>query len=98
MVERLLFIGLFSHADDEGRIEGDPALLRSTIFPRDEISLKRMSDHLDGLDSHGFIRRYTAAGEPYIEVTNWARHQKVDRASASSIPAYTDRDSIGERS
>jgi hypothetical protein len=95
MHERLLFIGLFSHADDVGRIEGDPALLRSTIFPRDEISIKKMGDWLAGLEAHGFIRRYTATGEPYVEITNWSKHQKVDRPSPSSIPSYDDRDLIG---
>lgn len=32
---RLLFIGLISNADDEGRFEADPELLRAAIYPRD---------------------------------------------------------------
>lgn len=91
--QRLLFIGLFSHADDHGRIEGDPALLRSTIFPCDaDISVKRLASWLSSLEDNGFIRCYQAAGQPFVDLPSWTRNQKVDRPSDSPIPAYDDRD------
>ena len=37
-MERLFFLGCVSAADDEGRLLGDPAFLRSRIFPYDQIT------------------------------------------------------------
>ena len=34
--ERLLLIGMISHADDEGRLMGRPSYLRSVIFADDD--------------------------------------------------------------
>ena len=36
--QRLLFIGLFSNADDQGRLRAHPALIRSLVFPYDDIT------------------------------------------------------------
>ena len=32
---RLLFMGLISNSDDEGRLPGHPALIKSQVFPYD---------------------------------------------------------------
>jgi hypothetical protein len=84
---RLLFIGLISNADDEGRLEGNPGLIRSIIFPCD---VRVTSKHVDGwlalLDGAGFICRYNANDRPYIALTSWKTHQKIDRATSSHLP------------
>ena len=36
LLGRLLFIGMFSNADDEGRGVANPVFLRSMVFPYDE--------------------------------------------------------------
>lgn len=91
--ERLLFIGIFTHADDFGRIEGDVALIRSVVFPCDaDISVKRVDGWLNNLADDGFIRRYTINGQPFIDLPKWERHQRVDRPTESPIPHYDERD------
>lgn len=90
--ERLLFIGLFSHADDDGRIEGDVALIRSVVFPCDDLSLAKVDKWLQNLADQGFIRRYTVAGQPFIDLPKWSSHQRVDKPTASPIPHYDARD------
>lgn len=91
---RLCFIGLISHADDEGRIDGDPALLRSVIFPKDaDITIRRFERLLEELaasqDHAGIplIHRYHVDGFSYIELPGW-NHQKINRPTASRLPAY----------
>lgn len=91
--QRLLFIGLFVHADDHGRLEADPALIRSVVFPCDQdVTVKKVASWLSSLDEHGFIRLYQAGSEPFLDLPKWTRHQKVDRPSDSLIPPYDERE------
>ncbi len=90
--ERLLFIGLFSHADDDGRIEGDVALIRSVVFPCDDLSVAKIDKWLTNLAADGFIRRYTVNGEPFIDLPKWSSHQRVDKPTASPIAPWEQRD------
>lgn len=91
--ERLTFIGIFSHADDDGRIEGDVALLRAVIFPCDgDVSNKKFDGWLSNLADHGFIRRYEVAGEPFIDLPKWKQHQRVDKPTPSPLPPFEDAD------
>lgn len=92
---RLLFIGLFSHADDEGRLEGHPSIIRSRIFPADSNVNNRKVDHwLHALEQHGFISLYDHAGRPFIQVCNWAKHQKINRPTPSEIPSLNSQHSL----
>lgn len=81
---RLLFIGLFNFADDEGRLRGNPLLIRSQIFPYDadidSESLLRM------LAERSLVLRYEVESESFIWIRNFSRHQKIDRPSASVFP------------
>lgn len=91
--ERLLFIGIFSHADDDGRIEGDVALIRSVVFPCDaDVSIPKLDKWLANLTEHGFIRRYEVDGEPYIDLPKWKLHQRIDKPTPSPIPHFDTRD------
>lgn len=93
---RLAFIGLISHADDEGRLHDDPGILRSSIFPGDaDLSLRRFVRLLDELeqsiDAHGIplIRRYSVGRLGYIEIPKWGQHQRINRPTPSAIPSYS---------
>lgn len=84
---RLLFIGLWNHADDEGRCVDDPRLIKAAVFPLDDsVSPHEVSVRLHELSDAGRIRRYEVAGKGYVEVVNWAEHQYVQRARPSRIP------------
>lgn len=85
---RLLMLGLIAHADDEGRLDGHPAAIKSTVFPHDDLTSKKVSDWLQIIADQGLIYRYEAGGIEWIEICNWARHQKVNRPTASRIPPY----------
>lgn len=85
--ERLLFIGMLSHADDEGRLLADPAFLRSKIFPYDDFTLediKSMRDHI--LKTNANLQLYQNAGEDYLYFRKWSRYQKPSHPQPSKLP------------
>lgn len=81
---RLLFIGMWTEADREGRLEDRPRRLKMALFPADNVDINRMLDDLDHL---GFIKRYTVGDVKAIQVINWAKHQNPHvKEAKSTIP------------
>lgn len=86
-VTRLFFAGIFSNADDQGRIRGHPALLRSTVFPYDDISLDDIEQMVAALSSEGGpIKAYSVDGKALIQVLNWWNWQHPSWAWPSELP------------
>lgn len=85
---RLLYIGLITHADDEGRLDGEPTAIRSLVFPHDDLPTKTILRWLEAVTDKGLIYRYEADGFKWIELRGWSKHQKVDRPTPSRIPSY----------
>ncbi|WP_018130186.1 hypothetical protein, partial [Effusibacillus pohliae] len=85
---RLLFAGLISQADDEGRLPGRPALLRSLIFPYDEtITSDMVQGWLEQLMERNLIVVYTVDNQTYIQVRNFLKHQTIKKPQPSKYPA-----------
>jgi len=88
---RLLFIGLWNYADDEGRAVDDPRLIRAHLFPFDDLSPDDIEGRLDALALSGLIIRYTAAdGQMLLFVTNFKKHQIVNRPNSSKFPPVSE--------
>ena len=83
---RLLFIGLWTQADDEGRARGAPSLLSGVLFPYDKMSDDGVSVCLAELENERMIVRYQVDGCDYIQVSGWHDHQRINRPSPSKIP------------
>ena len=82
---RLLFIGLWTIADREGRLEDKPKKIAAQVLPYDDYDV---DSALEALTEAGFIQRYTANNVQYIQVVNFAKHQNPHKNEAeSSIPA-----------
>ncbi|WP_233872396.1 hypothetical protein [Paraburkholderia adhaesiva] len=82
---RLLFAGLWTVADREGRLEDRPARIRAEIFPYEPDT--DVDALLDQLHDAGFIARYAINGERYVEVIKWTKHQRPHpHEAASEIP------------
>lgn len=82
---RILFQGLWCHADREGRLECRPRKLKAEILPYDECDI---DDLLSQLESRGFISVYSVENSQYIQVVNFSKHQNPHiKEGASSIPA-----------
>lgn len=87
---RLLFIGLFSNADDEGRIRGNPAYLKKTIFGYDNTSIKQVEKlRNEVVAKMKSVVLYIIGDEEYIELKKWNDHQKQreDRIQKSDLPS-----------
>lgn len=82
---RLLFIGLWTLADREGRLEDRPKQIRFKLMPYDDFD---PDTTLQQLHDSGFILRYQADGANYIQVTNFLKHQTPHcKEKESIIPA-----------
>lgn len=69
---RLLFIGLWTLADREGRIEDRPKRIKLELFPYDQCNIDEM---LEQLEADQFIDRYKVAGKSVILICNFLKHQ-----------------------
>jgi hypothetical protein len=73
---RLTFAGLWCEADDAGRGEADPRLLKGSIWPLDDdVDAAVIGGHLDELERTGHIRRYEVDGDGYYLILKWEKHQ-----------------------
>ncbi len=82
---RLLFIGLWTLADREGRLEDRPKRIKMSLFPADDLNIDKL---LSGLSEKGFIQRYEINDNKYIQILSFAKHQNPHvKESASTIPA-----------
>lgn len=86
---RLLFEGLWCHADKEGRLIDKAADLKGVIFPNDTVDVEKGLGDLakpkkNSPTQKAFILRYEVEGEKYIQILNWEKYQH---------PHHTERDS-----
>lgn len=84
---RLLYIGCFSLADDDGRILGDPVFLRTQIFRYRTMSDARVTslrDEVAGACKSFLV--YTKDGADYIAFANWNEFQKPKYPRPSKLP------------
>lgn len=88
---RLLFIQLFTIADDAGRARAASRLLASLLYPYDEDAGGLIDGWLKELEARNAIRRYEVDGSQYLEIVKWLEHQKIDRPSPSRLPACRER-------
>lgn len=73
---RLLFIGLWTLADRDGRFEINPKKLKAQIFPYDEhLTSTVLIRYLHQLSTLGFLIVYKMDNKIYGEVQNFAKHQ-----------------------
>ncbi|CAM3899523.1 hypothetical protein [Rheinheimera salexigens] len=81
---RLLFIGLWTLSDREGRLEDRPKRIRMGVFPADNVDV----DHgLSELERFGFIQRYEINGERLVQILNFTKHQNPHHTEkASELP------------
>lgn len=99
---RLLFIGLWTLSDREGRLADRPKRIKIEIFPYDNVDVDKS---LDLLQASGFLIRYkvNVNGEasvftpeqlkptPFIQIVNFLKHQIPHyKESPSEIPSFSD--------
>lgn len=84
-----LWVGLITQADDAGRGDARPAIIKGRIFAlRDRTTQKDIDNALNALAAHGCITLYKVNGKPYYEFPHWTAHQRVRNA----LPKYPGSD------
>ncbi|EPR9643709.1 MULTISPECIES: hypothetical protein [Klebsiella/Raoultella group] len=87
---RLLFAGLWTIADKEGRLDDRPKKIKAMLLPFDEADCDAL---LQQLNDHKFITRYQVNGGCYIQISNWKKHQNPHcKEAASEIPEPVEND------
>ena len=82
---RLLFIGLWTISDREGRLKDRPKKIKAQTLPFDNCDI---DDLLNQLEEHGFIYRYESGGCNLIQILNFTRHQNPHmKEPESELPA-----------
>ena len=82
---RLLFVGLWTIADRDGRVEDRPKKIKAETMPYDDFN---SDDALSDLQKAGFIVRYESGGINVIQVVNWDKHQNPHvKEQPSMLPA-----------
>lgn len=85
---RLLYIGLWTLADRDGRLEDRVKRIDAAVFPYDSVDTDKL---LNLLAEHGFIVRYEVDERRYIEIPTWHKHQRPHvKEVASVIPPASD--------
>jgi hypothetical protein len=84
---RLLYEGLWTLADREGRLEDRPLKIKVSVLPYDDVSIDALLNALAQPRQHApgaFIERYTSSGRSYIQINNFEKHQNPHPKEAKS--------------
>jgi DnaD/phage-associated family protein len=90
---RLAFTWLITFADVEGRTPGDPAVVRSILFPRrEDITIAQMEGYIRQWADLGLIVWYESKDDMWIYFPAFFNHNKVnkDHEARSTIPPPPD--------
>lgn len=100
---RLLFIGLFNEADDDGRLNGSAFRLAGALFQYDvedaasfPIGVQQVAGCLAELEAVGLIKRYSAPSkekaktEQLIWLPGWYEHQRINKPTPSRLPPHPE--------
>jgi hypothetical protein len=87
---RLLFVQMWTLADDAGRLRASSRMLASLLYPYDDDVPGLINAWLSELEDQGCILQYEADNTRYAEICNWLDHQKIDRPSPSKIPSFDE--------
>ena len=84
---KVMFIGLFSNADDEGRLPGEPKYLASIIFPYRGITTPKAQKILHEIEEKmKSVTFYRVELKSYIQFENFLKYQTLNKPTKSKYP------------
>lgn len=93
-----LWVGLITQADDAGRGDARPAIIKGHVFPlRDQVTVKAISAGLHALATVRLVSLYTVGGKPIYWLPGWSEHQRI-RDCKPKYPAPEEADAISPQS
>lgn len=76
---RVLLIGLWTEADDQGVFEWKPLTIKARLLPVDAVEIVGL---LEELQQSGSILRFEAEGKPYGAIKNFRKFQRPQKPNA----------------
>lgn len=87
-LHRILFAGLWCHADREGRLEDRPRFLKTVVLPYDNCDVDAM---LSDLAARGFVIAYAVGGTRLLWIPKFSDHQQPHyREKPSTLPPFVE--------
>lgn len=84
--DQCVFFRLLVLADDYGRYDARPAVIRGQAFPLYDVTNKDIQAALSRLAAVGIIGLYEVGGRSYLQLEHWNSYQRV-RNSKEKYPA-----------
>lgn len=80
---RLLFVGMWNFADDDGRMWDEPDRIKMQVFPADQCDVWSLIDLLVAIE---LVERFEVPdGRRFLQVPGFAKHQKISHKTPSRI-------------
>lgn len=89
---RLLYIGLWNEAFDDGVFEWKPLTLKAKLFPVDTVDVREL---LAELVSAGCIKEGAQVGKPYGLIRNFRVYQRPKKPNSSGMLRSEDEEYVG---
>ncbi len=89
---RLLFIGMWTFADDLGVIIADGVWLKSKIFPYDLLAPDEIQNWIEELLTYKFILPLEYKDEIFFIIRTFDKHQRIDKPNKDDI--FIDNEEI----
>lgn len=84
---RLLFIGLWCCAKDDGALVFAPRSIKKDLFGLDDMSMEEFYGYFAELEQVGCIRFYTDGNQVYIDIPNFTYYQTISHPQPSNLPS-----------
>lgn len=89
-----LWVGLITQADDAGRGDARPAIIKGRVFPlRERVTAKDIDAAIHGLADKGCVSLYNVGGKPYFCFPTWGEHQRI-RDCKPKFPGADEADAM----
>jgi hypothetical protein len=89
---RILFVGMWTHADDNGVMVDNEKLINAAVWPLEDDpleTLRRTREDLRRLSSVHLIARYVTENRNLIFIAGWDEHQRVSHPGKERYPRPT---------
>lgn len=82
---RLIFIGMWNFADDNGAIVADATWLKSKILPYDQLPSGQFQKWINEIITAGLLVCLQHRGEEFFHVRGFTKHQVINRPNKSDV-------------
>lgn len=94
--EQAVFFRLLVLADDYGRYDGRPAVIRGQAFSLHNVTNSDIEKALSRLAAVDIVSNYVVDGRPYLQLEHWGKYQRL-RNSKEKFPPPPDCKSAAVR-